>query len=58
MIPKSNFNQDPSPDPTSPDSNQDPIPVTPLEGDDALPGQDPPWLTALQESLVEALPRL
>ncbi|MCX5954381.1 MAG: AAA family ATPase [Cyanobacteria bacterium] len=58
MIAQSNFNQDPSPDPTSPDSNQDPIPVTPLEGDDALPGQDPPWLTALQESLVEALPRL
>jgi exodeoxyribonuclease V alpha subunit len=33
-------------------------PGTPGEGDDALPGQNPPWLTALQESLVEALPRL
>jgi exodeoxyribonuclease V alpha subunit len=58
MIAKYNFNKDPSPDPTSPDSSQDPIPVTALQGDDALPGQDPPWLTALQESLVEALPRL
>ena len=42
------------PDPTSPDRS----PGTPGEGDDALPGQNPPWLTALQESLVEALPRL
>ena len=33
-------------------------PGTPGEGDDALPGQNPAWLTALQESLVEALPRL
>lgn len=42
------------PDPTGPD----PIPVTPVEGDDAQPGQHPAWLTALRESLVEALPRL
>jgi len=42
------------PEPTSPDRS----PGTPGEGDDALPGQNPPWLTALQESLVEALPRL
>ena len=47
-----------SPDPTSPDSSSDRSPGTPGEGDDALPGQNPPWLTALQESLVEALPRL
>ncbi|GDX73480.1 ATP-dependent exonuclease V subunit alpha [Cyanobium sp.] len=52
-----------SPDPTRPDSSPDPAtenpsPGTPGEGDDALPGQNPAWLTALQESLVEALPRL
>ena len=46
------------PDPTSPDSSRDRSPGTPGEGDDDLPGQNPPWLTALQESLVEALPRL
>ena len=46
------------PDSTSPDSSPDRSPGTPGEGDDALPGQNPPWLTALQESLVEALPRL
>jgi len=68
MIARPNSNQDPSPDPTSPyptspdstspDSSPDRSPGTPGEGDDALPGQNPPWLTALQESLVEALPRL
>ncbi len=58
------FNADPvsdptSPDPTSPDSaSPDPSPGTPGEVDDALLGQNPPWLTALQESLIEALPRL
>jgi exodeoxyribonuclease V alpha subunit len=50
------------PDPTnpdsSPDSSPDPGPETPLQGDDAAQTQEPPWLTALQESLVEALPRL
>lgn len=64
MIARPNSNQDPSPDPTSPyptspdPTNPDSSPGTPGEGDDALPGQNPPWLTALQESLVEALPRL
>jgi len=42
------------PDPTSPDRS----PGTPGEGDDAAQTKEPPWLTALQESLVEALPRL
>ncbi len=68
MIARPNSNQDPSPDPTSPyptspdstspASSPDRSPGTPGEGDDALPGLNPPWLTALQESLVEALPRL
>jgi exodeoxyribonuclease V alpha subunit len=43
-----------SPDPAT----ENPSPGIPGEGDGALPGQNPPWLTALQESLVEALPRL
>jgi exodeoxyribonuclease V alpha subunit len=43
-----------SPDPAT----ENPSPGIPGEGDEALPGQNPPWLTALQESLVEALPRL
>ena len=42
------------PDPTSPDRS----PGTPGEGNDAAQTKEPPWLTALQESLVEALPRL
>jgi exodeoxyribonuclease V alpha subunit len=50
------------PDPTNPDScpdsSPDPGPETPLQGDDATQTQEPPWLTALQQSLVEALPRL
>ena len=56
---------DPGPD-RSPDSSLDPTPApsqdpgsgTPVPGDQALQTEDPPWLTALQESLVEALPRL
>ena len=40
------------------DPSPAPSPATPLQGDDAAQTQDPPWLTALQESLVEALPRL
>jgi exodeoxyribonuclease V alpha subunit len=44
---------DPSPAPTP-----DPSPATPVQGDGAGQTQEPPWLTALQESLVEALPRL
>jgi exodeoxyribonuclease V alpha subunit len=47
------------PDPTSPDhTSPDRSPGTPGEGDDAAQTNEPPWLTALQESLVEALPRL
>ena len=46
------------PDPTNPDSSPDLSPGIPLQGDDAAQTQEPPWLTALQESLVEALPRL
>jgi len=45
------------PDP-SPDSTPDSSPAIPLQGDDAAQTQEPPWLTALQESLVEALSRL
>jgi exodeoxyribonuclease V alpha subunit len=39
-------------------SGLDSSPGIPLQGDDAAQTNDPPWLTALQESLVEALPRL
>ena len=46
------------PDPTNPDSSPDRSPGIPPQGDDAAQTQEPPWLTALQESLVEALPRL
>ncbi len=46
------------PDPTSPNPSPDPSPVTPVEVDDAAQTQNPAWLSALQESLVEALPRL
>jgi exodeoxyribonuclease V alpha subunit len=48
----------PDPNPTNPDSSPDLSPGIPLQGDDAAQTQEPPWLTALQESLVEALPRL
>jgi len=41
-----------------PDPSPAPSPAIPLQGDDAAQTQDPPWLTALQDSLVEALPRL
>jgi exodeoxyribonuclease V alpha subunit len=48
-----------SPDPTSPDATiENPSPGLPLQADDAAQTQDPAWLTALQQSLVEALPRL
>ena len=43
---------------SSPDPRLDPSPGTPIPADGALQTQEPPWLTALQESLVEALPRL
>ena len=42
----------------SPDPKLDPSPATPNPADGALQTQEPPWLTNLQESLVEALPRL
>jgi exodeoxyribonuclease V alpha subunit len=48
-----------SPDPTSPNATiENPSPDLPLQADDAAQTQDPAWLTALQQSLVEALPRL
>ncbi|MFN9385765.1 MAG: ATP-dependent RecD-like DNA helicase [Cyanobacteriota bacterium] len=48
-----------SPDPTSPDATiENPSPGLPIQADDAAQTQDPAWLTALQQSLVEALPRL
>ncbi|MFN7741078.1 MAG: ATP-dependent RecD-like DNA helicase [Cyanobacteriota bacterium] len=48
-----------SPDPTSPDATiENPSPDLPLQADDAAQNHDPAWLTALQQSLVEALPRL
>ncbi|MFN7895433.1 MAG: AAA family ATPase [Cyanobacteriota bacterium] len=40
---------------SSPDATS---PGLPLQADDAAQTQDPAWLTALQQSLVEALPRL
>jgi exodeoxyribonuclease V alpha subunit len=40
---------------SSPDATS---PGLPIQADDAAQTQDPAWLTALQQSLVEALPRL
>jgi hypothetical protein len=57
MISSPDSNADLSPD-SSPDPGPDHSPGIPPQGSDAAQTQDQRWLTALQESLVEALPRL